>query len=112
MFGFGKKQEEQLGTVTLDITNAEVYTVTVDGIIEEAQLRQLQADAAVELDRGGEVSVLMDLRAFKGMKVPPRDDHLEFLLKYDPQMKKIAVVTEARMKDRALVYFCKGYRNA
>ncbi len=114
MFGLFKRKQPQADRATVEwhASGGGVYRVTVDGVAEAAQFTELQSEGAREFDQVGEVRVLMDLRNFKGWRVPPQDDNLDFLLKYDPKMKKIAVVAEESMRDRAVMFFGKGYRQA
>jgi hypothetical protein len=114
MFGLFNRKQPQVdrATVEWNTSGDGVYTVTVDGVAEAAQFTELQSEGAREFDQVGEVRILMDLRKFKGWSVPPKDDNLEFLLKYDPKIKKIAIVAEEPMRDRAEMFFGKGFRQA
>jgi hypothetical protein len=115
MFGFLRKKDvpvEEPSEVMWSYRDNGVCEVTVRGQIDESQFRELQADAAQLINEHGAIKVLFDLRAFKGWRTPPKGDNLEFLIKYDAKIKKLAVVGEAQRKDAALMFCGAGYRKA
>jgi hypothetical protein len=115
MFGFFRKKDvpvEVPSEVMWSHRDNGVYEVFVRGQIDESQFRALQGAAAHEIEKHGAIKVLFDLRALKGWRTPPKDDNLEFLITYDAQIKKIAVVGEAKHKDTSMMFFGAGNRKA
>jgi hypothetical protein len=114
MFGFLRKKAApaELSEVTLTRQRQGVYEVTVHGKISEAQFRALQAEGAHEIETHGAIKLLCDMRDMQGWLTPPKGDNLEFLLKYDVHIKKIAIVAAAEQKAAALMFTGAGYRKA
>jgi hypothetical protein len=115
MFGFFRKKDvtvEEPSEVIWSYRDNGVYEVFVRGKIDESQFRELQANAAQVIDSHGAIKVLFDMRNLKGWRKPPNADNLEFLIKYDAQIKKIAAVGEAEHKDAAMMFCGAGYRKA
>jgi hypothetical protein len=116
MFGFLRKKAAPVVAETSEITLTRqehgVYEVTVHGIIDESQFRALQVEGAHEIEKYGAIKLLCDMRDMQGWRTPPKGDNLEFLLTYDAQIKKIAIVGDADKKDAALMFSGAGYRKA
>jgi hypothetical protein len=115
MFEFLRKKDvpaEVPSEVMWSYRDNGVCEVTVRGLIDESQFTELQADGAQLIDEHGAIKVLFDMRDLKGWRTPPEGDNLEFLIKYDAQIKKVAVVGDAQHKDASLMFFGAGYRKA
>ena len=115
MFGFLRKKDvtvEEPSEVIWSYRDNGVCEVTVRGLIDESQFRELQDAGAQLIDEHGAIKVLFDMRNLKGWRTPPTGDNLEFLIKYDALIKKVAAVGEAEHKDAAMMFFGAGYRKA
>ena len=88
------------------------FEVTVHGTIEEKHMQAVQAQGAREIEESGAVSVLVDLRDMQAWAKGPVGANLDFLLTYDEQIKKIAIVADPQQKTNSLAFFGACYRHA
>ncbi len=106
-----KKAEEPVSSISWTKERDHLFKIVIRGRLNSDEFVALQAAAAKEINAAGTVCGLLVLEDFIGWgdEVP---DNLDFLLQYDPQIKKIAVVGEPEHKDGAMMFMGAGYRKA
>jgi len=112
MFWRKRKQSESSGEMTVTRGDNGVHTVIVRGKLSAEMIKRLEDSGAKEIDEVGTVRVLWDLEHFQGWMEQPGDGNIDFLLKYDSRIKKIAVVGDPKWKDNAMLFLGAGHRKA
>jgi hypothetical protein len=112
MFWRKRKQNEASGEMTVTRGDDGVHTVIVRGELSEEVIRRLEVSGGKAIDEAGTVKVLWDLEQFQGWVKEPGAGNLDFLLKYDSQIEKIAVVGESQWEEDAMLFLGAGHRKA
>jgi hypothetical protein len=86
--------------------------VTFQGVLTHDDFRQLLRHRAREIDRFDTAHLLIVLDGFEGWESGWESDDLDFLIKYDAKIKKIAVVGDARWHDLWQMFLGAGLREA
>ena len=86
--------------------------VTFQGVLTHDGFRQLLRDRAKEIDRFDTAHLLIVLDRFEGWESDWESDDLDFLIKYDAKIKRIAVVGDARWHELWLMFLGAGLREA
>lgn len=106
-----KKKEEPESSVSWTKVGEQLFKITVRGKFNEDELHELQKAGAREINKVGSIKGLIVLEEFLGWGDKINDD-LDFLVHYDSQIEKIAVVGAAEHEQGALLFLGAGYRQA
>ena len=107
-----KKKEEIKSGVDWSNDGEGLHIVHIRGVLEDDMLKELQDYAAREIDQMGSIRGLMILEHFQGWPKHGKSENLDFLLKYDASIEKMALVGDLKWKEEMLVFMGVGYRQA
>jgi hypothetical protein len=112
-----KKRKGEQPTSEVNVAKEEggLYVVTVRGKMSDGLFKRLEAIGARELGAAGAaaaVKVLWNLEEFQGWTGAPGDGDIDFLLKYDSQIERIAAVGDPKWEENAMLFLGAGYRKA
>jgi hypothetical protein len=111
---FGKKKEKQEAQSGIEWTRDEegIHIIHIRGVMSEDMMSELQSYAAQEIGKMGSIKGLMILDGFQGWSKDGNFDNLDFMLKYDARIEKMAIVGDLNWKDEFLMFLGAGYRQA
>ena len=95
--------------VTLERESPRVIKVRVSGRVASDEWRAALEDVVGFLESGGPASLLVAADGFEGW-APGDWEDLSFQRKYDPQIRRMAIVADKQWEDQALMFSGKGLR--
>ena len=111
-----KAAEEQQQQAERDISIRKAddgaFIMTAPVKLTEASWKKME-DCAEELVQDAtDVKVLFDIVQLQAWSGQRGDGNVDFLLKHDPQIARIAVVGDPKWEERVLLFLGAGYRKA
>ena len=91
---------------------ADLFVVSVEGILTFNDLEEIQDNVSTAIDRSRKIKVLLLAENFSGWGKEGDWGNLEFMLEHDPYIQKIAVVITERWKDEIFAFLGAGMREA
>ncbi len=88
-----------------------VVSVRISDRMQVSDQRDLQADAAQRIAKGGEIRLLVRLEDFQGWQRDQGWDDIGFLMEHGDDIVKMAIVGDLRWKDDVFLFVGKGYRS-
>jgi len=86
--------------------------VRVSGIFTDQDQKGVENFGKTTIDRLGNIKVLVIAEGFSGWGKKGEWGNLNFMLKYDPHIEKIAVVADEKWREDILMFLGAGLRNA
>jgi hypothetical protein len=90
----------------------DLFVVSIEGVLTFDELMEIENKFAAAIDRSRKIKGLILAEDFSGWAKEGDWGNLEFMLKYDPYIQKIAVVANEEKKNDLLLYLGKGMREA
>ncbi len=90
----------------------DLFVVSIEGVLTFDELKEIENKFTAAIDRSRKIKVLLLAENFSGWAKEGDWGNLEFMLKNDPYIQKIAVVANEEKKDDLLIFLGKGMRQA
>ena len=112
MFWKKKKEKEIPSSIEWALDGDGVHVIHIRGVLTDQMFKKLQSYAVREIGKMGSVKAVMILDGFQGWPKNAKSDNLDFMLKYDAYIEKMAVVGGLEWKEEFLMFLGAGYRKA
>ena len=89
-----------------------IISAKISGELSKAEVSEIQAAALKAIQRWSKISALFILENFQGWKKEGDWGDISFLVAYDKNIAKIAVVGDEQWRDFANAFLAKGFREA
>jgi hypothetical protein len=99
-------------SATLKHEDANLYRLTVSGLLRKSEAEKVQSAAAQEIARAGKVRLLFILEGFQGWERGADWGDLQFYETYGQNVERIAVVCEEKWREQALMFLLADMRKA
>ncbi len=99
-------------TVKIVEQSGTLLAVKLSGKLTKADMDGWQRKAVEVIEREGSVRVLVTAEGFEGWDKKGDWGDLSFMMTYDEQIKRIAVVGERKWEDLVIAFTGKGMRSA
>jgi len=97
---------------TIVDASGPIVSAKVSGELSKSEVSQMQAAAVEAIRRCGKISALFILENFRGWKREGDWGDIRFLIEYDKDIAKIAVVGEEEWRELVYAFLAKGFRQA
>ena len=98
--------------VTLQHEQQNIYSIDIRGVLERAEWKHLEKQLADEIDRVGDIRLLVTLAGFEGWAQAPGWNDLGFFVTHGSRITRIAIVGPERWRDEALMFAGADLRRA
>ena len=99
-------------SMTFTKESDDLFVISVKELLTFNDLKEVETRAREEIDRSGQVKLLVLAEQFSGWGKEGDWGDLTFMYEYDPYIEKIAVVANEKWKDEMLMYIGAGRRQA
>ena len=99
-------------SVSFTKESENLFVVSIEGVLTFDELKEIENKFTAAIDRSRKIKVLLLAENFSGWAKEGDWGNLEFMLKNDPYIQKIAVVAKHVKKDDLLIFLGKGMREA
>ncbi len=89
-----------------------LLAVKIRGRLSKPEIDAAQKAAVDVIRREGRVRILVVAASFEGWEEKGNWGDLSFMMKYDSQIERIAIVVEKKWEDLAIAFTGKGMRSA
>lgn len=89
-----------------------LLVVNITGKLSKPEIDAAQRVAIDVIQREGRARILIIAENFEGWEAKGNWDDVSFMMKYDPQIERIAVVGEKKWEDLVIAFTGKGMRSA
>lgn len=99
-------------SMEMRVENQRLLVMRIHGILRRAEIDESQRAAAKIIREAGKVTALILLDGFKGWESGVDWGDMSFLIEYDNDIEKIAVVGQERWRDDVLAFTAAGLRRS
>jgi len=99
-------------SVSFTKESEDLFVVSIEGVLTFDELKEIENKFTAAIDRSRKIKGLILAENFSGWAKEGDWGNLEFMLKNDPYIQKIAVVANEEKKDDLLIFLLKGMREA
>ncbi len=99
-------------SVSFTKESEDLFVVSIEGVLTFDELKEIENKFTAAIDRSRKIKGLILAENFSGWAKEGDWGNLEFMLKNDPYIQKIAVVANEEKKDDLLIFLGKGMREA
>ena len=99
-------------SVSFTKESENLFVVSIEDVLTFDELKEIENKFTAAIDRSRKIKVLLLAENFSGWAKEGDWGNLEFMLKNDPYIQKIAVVAKDVKKDDLLIFLGKGMREA
>ena len=92
--------------------SGKLFRVRISGVLQQQELKDVQAVAAKEIARLGRINLLFVLEEFEGWERDTNWGDLAFYEAHDKDIDKIAIIGEPKWRDHGLAFAGAGIRKA
>src|SRR3954465_15052083 len=97
---------------TMQHDHGNLYCVAVTGLLRKSELEKVQVAASEVIQRIGKLKLLFTLEKFEGWERTEEWGDMNFYLKHDKDIERIAIVGEEQWRDHALLFAGAGLRKS
>ena len=97
---------------SLQLESGNLLRIQISGVLDQADLKEVQAVAAREIARIGAVKVLFILDSFEGWERGADWSDTTFYETHDKDIERIAIVGDEKWRDEGLAFAGGGLRRA
>lgn len=95
--------------VALRHERGNIYSVSITGRLLRSDLDAVQRAVTAEIDRGGTVRLLFELKRFEGWE-PGANWDLDFYIRRGDRIERIAIVADERWRSETLMFAAADLR--
>ena len=99
-------------SVSFTKESENLFVVSIEGVLTFDELKEIENKFTAAIDRSRKIKGLILAENFSGWAKEGDWGNLEFMIRYDSYIQKIAVVANEDKKDDLLMYLGKGMREA
>jgi hypothetical protein len=99
-------------SVSFGEESEDLFVISIEGVLTFDELKEIENALAAAIDLSRKIKGLILAENFSGWATEGDWGNLDFMLRYDPYIQKIAVVASEEKKDELLLYLGKDMRQA